>query len=455
MPRARAHAARVHPETRYAETSGGYVAYQVFGDGPINVIFGTPWAWNIEAMWEEPRVELFFRRLSSFSRVAIFDKRGTGVSDPVPLGALPTIEQWSDDFRAVLDDLTWDRAALIAAAESSFTGTVFAASHPDRIAALVIIGGYACGTRKDDFRPGLPPRLIDITVDNVRATALGTFDATSTLAPSTVGDEAFRRWFQRFYRMSTPPTAIARMFRNGLEWDVRSILSTIRVPTLVLHRAEDRWVLVGQGRYLAEHIPGATYVELPGADNLFFAGEQTLLLDEIQGFLTGVRGVPEIDRVLATVLFTDIVASTDRAAEMGDRRWRETLDAHDRLVQAHVEHFRGKHIKTTGDGVLATFDGPARAIRCARAIADEVDGKLGIEIRAGLHTGEVELRGDDIGGLSVAIAARVMAEAGPGECITSITVKDLVIGSGLEFEDRGAHELKGVPGEWRLFVVRS
>jgi class 3 adenylate cyclase len=387
--------------------------------------------------------------------VAIFDKRGTGVSDPVPLGALPTLERWADDFGVVMDDLGWERAALVVASESSATGTVFAASHPDRVSALVLVNGFACGVRKDDFPHGLPTRMVDRAVEYVLNSFLGSEDWTAILAPGAAGDDDFRRWFKRFQRLSAPPTAAARMYRSGLEWDVRSVLPTIRVPTLVLHSAEDRWTRVGQGRYFAEHIRGATFVELRGGDHVFYVADQDSVLDEIQSFLTGVRGSPETDRVLATVLFTDIIASTDRAAEVGDRRWRETLDAHDRLVHAYVEHFRGRRIKTTGDGVLATFDGPARAIRCARAIADEVRGKLGIEIRAGLHTGEVELRGDDIGGISVALAARVMAEAGPGECVASSTVKDLVVGSGIQFDDRGAHELKGVPGEWRLYSVRS
>jgi class 3 adenylate cyclase len=245
------------------------------------------------------------------------------------------------------------------------------------------------------------------------------------------------------------------MFRNGFSWDVRSALGAISVPSLVIHHAGNRYMPVGHGRYMGEHIEGATYVELPGADHAFYAGDQGAILDEIQGFLTGVRGSPDIDRVLATVLFTDIVSSTERAAELGDRRWREALDVHDRLVQAHIEQFRGRRIKATGDGVLATFDGPARAIRCTRAIGDEIRRKLGIEIRAGLHTGEVEIRDDDIGGIAVALAARVMAEAGSGDVLVTSTVKDLVFGSGIEFDDRGTHALKGVPGEWRLYAVKA
>ena len=440
----------MQPETQFAAGPEGQVGYQVFGEGPIDVLFAPPWPWNIEVMWEEPRIERFFHRLASFSRVIIFDQRGTGVSDPVPLGALPTLEEWTDDIRVVLDAAGCQRAAVVGAESNSLMGILFAASHPERTTALIVLNGCACGVRKVDYAPGIPTHLVDQAAE-----WFSRRDWAPLLAPSASDDDGFRSWMSRFARLSVAPSAIERMFRNGLSWDVRSALPTISVPSLVLHRAGNRYLPAGHGRYMAEHIADATYVELPGEDHVFYIGDQDSILDEIQGFLTGVRGSPEIDRVLATVLFTDIVASTDRAAELGDRRWRETLDAHDRLVHAHVEHFRGKRIKTTGDGVLATFDGPARAIRCARAIADEVRRKLNIEIRAGLHTGEVELRDDDIGGIAVALAARVMAEAGPGECIASSTVKDLVVGSGIAFEDRGTHELKGVPGEWRLYAVGS
>ena len=442
-----------YPETMFAAGPEGQVAYQVFGEGPIDLLFVLPWLWNIEVMWEEPRIERFMKRLGSFSRVIVFDKRGTGVSDPVPLGALPTLEQWTDDIPAVLDAAGSERAAIIASDEGVQMALVFAAAHPERSTALVSIDGAACYLRRDGYPAGLPVELIDAAVDVVTGPERGDWGSLRT--PSLIGDEHYRRWYSRFMRLSAPPSAMARMFRNGMDWDVRAVLSAIRVPTLIAHHAENKYMRIGHARYLADHIRDARLVELPGADDGFWAGDQEALLDEIQGFLTGVRGSPDIDRVLATVLFTDIVASTDRAAELGDRRWREALDAHDRLVRSHIEHFRGRRIKTTGDGVLATFDGPARAIRCARAIGDEVRRKLGIEIRAGLHTGEVELRDDDIGGIAVALAARVMAEAGPGELVVSSTVKDLVVGSGIEFDDRGMHELKGVPGEWRLYAVTS
>ncbi len=440
----------MQPETQFAAGPEGQIAYQVFGEGPIDVLFAPPWAWNIEVMWEEPRIERFFRRLASFSRVIVYDKRGTGVSDPVPLGALPTIEEWTDDIGVVLDEVGSERAAVIAANESSFMGILFAASHPERATALIILDGSACVSQKDDYPPGLPLHLLDRAFEWFKGR-----DWATLVAPSLAKDDKFRRWMRRFGRLSLAPSFLERLVPSTLAWDVRSVLPAISVPSLVLHRVGNRYYLVGHGRSMGEHITGVAYVELPGADHAFYAGDQDSILDEIQGFLTGVRGSPDIDRVLATVLFTDIVSSTDRAAELGDRRWREALDAHDRIVRSHVEHYRGRLIKTTGDGVLATFDGPARAIRCARAIGDEIRETLGIELRAGLHTGEVELRDDDIGGIAVALAARVMAEAGSGGVLVSSTVKDLVVGSGLEFDDRGAHELKGIPGEWRLFAVKA
>jgi class 3 adenylate cyclase len=438
------------PETRFAQGPEGQIAYQVFGEGLIDMFFSPPWAWNIEVMWEEPRIERFFRRLASFSRVIVYNKRGTGVSDPVALGALPTLEAWTDDITVVLDAVGSDRAAIVAANDSSFMGVLFAASHPERSTALIVIDGAACVARKEDYPFGLPSHRVEKAVAWVLAR-----DWAPLVAPSAAGDEGYRRWLRRFARLSVPPASLNAITRSSLGWDVRQVLPTVSVPTLVLHRTGDHFYLVGHGRYLGEQIAGATYVELPGDDHAFYAGDQEVIVDEIQGFLTGVRGSPDFDRVLATVLFTDIVASTDRAAELGDHRWREALDTHDHLVQAHLEQFRGRHIKTTGDGVLATFDGPARAIRCARAIGEEIRKKLSLEIRAGLHTGEVELRDDDIGGIAVALAARVMAEAGPSEVIVSSTVKDLVVGSGIEFQDRGAHELKGVPGQWHLYSVKK
>ncbi len=445
------------PETRFAKGPEGYVGYQVFGGGELDVLFFPPWVWNVDAMWEEPRIERFFRRLASFSRVMVLNIRGTGVSNPVPLGAFPTLEEWSDDLRVVLNDVGSESAAAIGASESAgASGAVlFAALHPERVQALVVVNGSVAGTRRDDYPAGFPARLVDQAVQTLGEPGSVRDVWVPLLVPSLAGDERFCRWMERFVRLSIHPSLIGLMLRTGFEMDIRSALPTIQVPTLIIHRAGNRYMRVGHGRYLAEHITGAKYVELPGEDHFFFAGDTDELLDEIEAFLTGRKGLPEIDRILSTVLFTDIVDSTKRAAEMGDRRWREMLDAHESLSQREVERFRGRLIKTTGDGMLATFDGPARAIRCARSLADEARALGGMEVRAGLHTGEVELRGEDVGGIAVHIAARVMAEARPGEVMVSGAVPPLVAGSGIEFEDRGERALKGVPGEWRLFAVRS
>ncbi|MGH2784892.1 MAG: adenylate/guanylate cyclase domain-containing protein [Actinomycetota bacterium] len=441
------------PETRYARTPEGAVAYQVIGEGPLDLVFIPDWMTNISVWWEQPLIERFLRRLASFSRLIVFDKRGTGVSDPVPLGALPTLEQWMDDVRAVMDTAGSERAAIFG--HGTPGALVFAAAHPERTVALAIAEGWARGTRADDYPAGLPQRFSDQAIEFMTGVwELEDWPVLPFTSPSLPRDPDFLRWFARYRILCMSPATQERVFRWNFDVDVRSVLPTINVPTLVLHRKGDQLFPPAHGRYLAEHIQGSTYVELPGDDYTWFAGDQDSLLDEVQAFFTGVRGSPEVDRVLSTVLFTDLVDSTERAAELGDRHWREILDRHDAIVRTHVEHFRGKVIQTTGDGVLATFDGPARAIRCTRAISEEVRD-LGMEVRSGLHTGEVELRGKDIGGIAVALAARVMAEAGPSEVLVSSTVKDLVVGSGIEFDERGPHKLKGVPGEWRLFAVKS
>jgi pimeloyl-ACP methyl ester carboxylesterase len=431
------------------------VAYQVFGDGPLDVVLIPEWTTHVDLWWEEPHVVRFFRRLGSFSRVIVYDKRGTGASDPVPLGAAPNIEQWMDDVVLVMDAAGVERAALLGASVGSLVALTLAASKPERVNALVVASGSACLARKEGYPPGLPRRL-EPRVLRLHSEGFGSAanPYVSPTFPSLAEDDAFRRWYARLQRIALTPAVADQIIRWGFEVDVRSVLPTIRVPTLVLHRTGDRFYPIGHGRYLAEHIPSAKFVELPGEDHAFYSGDIDQLLDEVQAFLTGVRRVPDIDRILATVLFTDLVGSTALAAELGDRRWLELLDAHDEIARAQVAAFRGQLIKATGDGIVASFDGPARAIRCAHAIAGQVR-TLGVEVRAGLHTGEVELRGEDIGGIAVHLAARVMGHAGADEILVSSTVRDLVVGSGIEFEDRGMYALKGVPDEWRLLAVRG
>jgi class 3 adenylate cyclase len=450
---AREQSATVQPETRYAPSRDGYIAYQVVGDGPLDLVFIPFWTSNIEVMWEEPSLVRFLRALSTFSRVLCFDKRGTGVSDPVPLAALPTLEEWMDDVRAVMDAGGSKRAALLGSGEGGQMAMLFAASHPERVSALILVDTCARYLRDVDYPWGLPADRVPRFLRRLEE-LWGTGRFVDHLAPSVAHDDRFRRWYGRYERLMSGPRAMATMYAAHLERDLRGMLPSIRVPTLVLHRVGDRQIRIGHGRYLAQHIPAAKYVELPGKDHLFYVGDTETMLGEIEEFLTGVRPLPESGRVLATVLFTDIVTSTERSAQVGDRRWKDLLDQHDTLIRRELERHRGRLVKNTGDGILATFDGPARGIRCAQAIATGVKA-LGIEVRAGLHTGEVELRGDDVTGMGVNIAARVMDAAGPGAVVVSSTVKDLVAGSGVHFADRGAHHLRGVPGEWRLFVVET
>jgi class 3 adenylate cyclase len=441
-----------YPQTHFAAGPEGQVAYQIFGSGSLDLLFLPPWIWSIEVMWENPRIERFLKRLAGFSRVIVYDKRGTGVSDPVPLGAIPTIEQWADDIGVVLDAAGCQRAAIVANMEAVQMALIFAAMHPERSSALVTLDGAACYLRHDDFPIGMPEKLVDRNVQLVMSMGA---EWPRFFAPSLAEDTEFKTWFARFRRLAVAPSLGPLIFRTGHYWDVRAALPAITVPTLVIHHTDNQYFHVDQAHYLASQIRDAKLVQVPGVDGHFYAGDQDASLGEIEAFLTGERTLPEEDRVLATVLFTDIVNSTKRSAEMGDKKWREALDAHDKIAASQVGRQRGRLIKTTGDGVLATFDGPARAIKCACALGDEIREKLGLEIRSGLHTGEIELRGKDIGGIAVALAARVMSEAGPLEVVVSSTVKDLVVGSGIEFDQRGRQSLKGVPGEWRLYLVRQ
>ncbi|MBI2155204.1 MAG: adenylate/guanylate cyclase domain-containing protein [Candidatus Rokubacteria bacterium] len=437
------------PKTRYAKSGDVHVAYQVVGEGPLDLVFVPGFVSHLEFDWEVPGIARFLQRLASFSRLIRFDKRGTGLSDRPP--GVPTLEQRMDDVRTVMDAVGSEKAALLGISEGGPMSLLFAATYPQRTSALILYGSYARRAWAPDHPFGKTAAEMDRVLEALERD-WGGGAAIDIWAPSKLADERFTQLRANYLRLAASPGAAVAIIRMNMEIDVRHILPAIRVPTLVIHRTGDRLTHVEQARYMAEHIVGANLVELPGIDHTPYVDGDPIL-DEVEEFLTGVRHRAEPDRVLATVLFTDIVGSTERAAELGDRGWRDLLQSHHALVRRELARFRGREIDTAGDGFLATFDGPARAIRCAGAISDAVR-QLGIEIRAGLHTGECEIMGDRIGGIAVHIGARVAAMAAPGEVLVSSTVKDLVAGSGLEFEDRGTHTLKGIPGEWRLFAVR-
>jgi len=439
------------PETRYTRSGEISIAYQVVGGKPFDLIWVPGWISNVEESWEVPEYAHFLHRLASFSRLILFDKRGTGLSDRVSNDRLPTLERRMDDVRAVLDAVGSERAAVVGASEGGNLSILFAATYPERVHALVLVGVYAKRLWSPDYPWAPTPEQRELDTQVIEREWAGEMDV-SQLAPSAAADPALMRRITTFFRRSASPGAAVALNRMNAEIDTRSVLPTIRVPTLVLQRAGDREVKAEEERWIASQIPDAKYVELAGDDHLPWLGDSDALLDEVEEFLTGIRSGPDPDRILATVLFTDIVGSTERAAALGDRRWRELLAAHRATVRHQLEHWRGQEIDTTGDGFLASFDGPARAIRCACAIRDQVR-TLGLEIRAGVHTGECERVGAKLEGLAVHTGARVAALAGPSEVLVSRTVKDLVAGSGIEFESRGVHALKGVPGEWQLFSV--
>jgi class 3 adenylate cyclase len=441
------------PETRYARTSGGRIAYQVLGDGPMDIAFVGEWIQNIDVMWERRAIAEFLRSLASLGRLICFDKRGHGVADDVPNGGTPTLEQHVDDTRNVLDEVHSRRAVIFGdGSGGGATAILFAATYPERTQALILHNSFARYLRDSDYPWGLPVELVPRLVQDYDR-IFGTGAVVDFLAPSRAGDEEFRSWYARYERLCVRPTKqVGALGTSLIRIDVRSALASIQVPTLVLHRAENPWVRVEHGRYLAETISGAEYRELPGDEHFYYAGDHRQLLAEISEFLTGVREAPETDRMLATVVFTDIVASTAHTAEIGDREWRELLETHNTVVRGQLAKFRGREVNTTGDGFLATFDGPARAVRCARAITEEVKS-LGLNLRSGIHTGECERVGEDVTGIAVDIAARIASLADAGQTLVSSTVKDLVVGSGLEFDAQDPRELKGVPGAWQLFEV--
>jgi pimeloyl-ACP methyl ester carboxylesterase len=437
------------PKTQYARSGDVNIAYQVLGEGPRDLVLVPGWVSNIEVFWEEPALARFLTRLASFTRLVLFDKRGTGLSDRV--SDLPNLETRMDDVRAVLDTVGSQHAAMAGYSEGGPMCALFAATYPQRTTALIMIGSYARRIAAPDYPWGPTMEEHEKFIDLCQRDWGGPV-GIELRAPSVAGDERFRQWWARMLRSGASPGAVVKLMRMNAEMDVRHILPAIRVPTLIMHAVGDRALDVRGSRYMAQKIPDARYVELPSDDHLPWLTDADIIIDEIEEFLTGVRHRPEPDRVLATVLFTDIVRSTELAAKLGDRRWHDTLDSHNAIVRRELDRFRGREVHLTGDGFLATFDGPARAIRCATSICDTVR-PLGLEIRAGLHTGECEVIGDDVGGIAVHLGARVAAHARPSEVLVSQTVKDLVSGSGLRFADRGRHALKGIPGEWRLFAV--
>jgi pimeloyl-ACP methyl ester carboxylesterase len=448
----------VGPETRYAKTADGvHIAYQVVGDGPLDLVFVMGWTSNVEAMWEEPDLARFLARLASFSRLIVFDKRGVGLSDRVSDTDFPTLETRMDDIGAVMEAARSERALIFGVSEGGPLSILFAATHPQRALGLVLFGTAARFAWAPDFPWGATDEVWRERLDRMDR-EWGTREFSEWVvatwgAPTMVRDERLVSWLTGYTRRAASPGAAMALSRMNRPIDVRHVLPAIHMPTLVLARTDDPDFHVESTRQMTEAIPGARLVEFPGSDHFFWVGNQDELLDEVEGFVKDLGDQEaELDRVLATVLFTDIVGSTERAAEVGDRRWRELLDNHRARIRPLIGRYRGREVDTAGDGFLATFDGPIRAIRCALA-ATEAVRDLGIEIRAGLHTGEVESVGEEIRGIAVHIGARVAGLAERSEVLVSSTVKDLVAGAALKFEDRGQPELKGIPGAWRLYRV--
>jgi class 3 adenylate cyclase len=439
------------PRTRYATSGDLDIAYQVVGEGPPDLVVVPPGLSLLDTGWDDAALARFWRRLASFSRLILLDKRGTGLSDRVT--GVPTLEERMDDVRAVMDAVGSERAAVLGGSEAGPITTLFAATYPERAAALILVGAIVKWLATPDFPWAFTAEQNESQLDYFERAWGSGRSAPRWFAPSLAGDPRAEEWAGRVERQTGTPSAMATFLAMNLRIDIRPILGTVSVPTLVIHRVGDLVADVRQGRYYAEHIRGAKYVELPGNDHWWWVGDADAVIDEVQEFLTGHRHEPEAERVLKTVLFTDIVGSTERASELGDRRWRELLDSHDRAIRGELDHYRGVEINTTGDGFVACFDGPARAIRCAQAIAARAP-EIGLEIRAGLHTGECELRGDNLAGIAVHVGARVAALAGPGEVLVTSTVRDLVAGSGIEFDAHGRSALKGVPGEWEILTAR-
>ncbi len=440
------------PETRYARSGDLHIAYQVVGDGPLDILWVPTWIWQIEHVWEERGIARMFRRLSSFGRVITFDRRGTGLSDSI--AGAPTLEEQMDDVVAVMDAVGSERAAVVAMLEAGSMACLFAATHPERTRALVLYEATPRMTKAPGYDWPLSREEREASIERLREN-WGSGTWILGLSSDMEDNRPLKAWAGKLERLAASPGTAIELFRMHSDVDVRPVLPSIQAPTLILDRPADKWIDSRHAGYLADHVPGARLVELPGEDTLPFGPGQDALIDEVEEFLTGARHAPDAERILATIMFSDIVDSTRRAAEMGDRRWRSLLESMEASMKQELERFRGRIVKTMGDGMLATFDGPARAIRCAAAVRDGAEAGFGVVVRSGLHTGEIELLGDDVGGLAVNIGARVGALAEPREVLVSNTVKDLVVGSGIDFEDRGEHELKGVPGSWRLWAATA
>jgi pimeloyl-ACP methyl ester carboxylesterase len=441
------------PETRYVKSGDVHIAYQVIGNGPTDLVFVPGFVSNVQAVWDFTEHANFLRRLASFCRLIIFDKRGTGMSDRG--SQLFSLEQRMADVQAIMDDVGLERAALFGISEGGPMSILFAASYPQRTAGLIVYGSYAKRSWAPDYPFGWKEERWKVVLDNIDR-HWGTPEGVnlSMWAPSIMHDEQVSARATAYFRAAASPGAVLAVMNMNREIDVRHVLPSVHVPTLILHRVDERVLDIEHARYLAQHIPQARLVELPGIDHMPWIGDSEAIVQEMEEFLTGARQIPEPERVLATVLFTDIVESTERAAAIGDRKWRELLESYQSVVREQLGRFRGREIDTAGDGFLASFDGPARAIRCAAAVRER-SRSLGMEIRAGLHTGECEVMGEKLGGIAVHIGSRVAGKAAPGEIVVSQTVRDLVAGSGLSFAERGAHALKGVPGEWRLYAYVS
>jgi pimeloyl-ACP methyl ester carboxylesterase/class 3 adenylate cyclase len=439
------------PRTRYAKSGELDIAYQVLGNGPVDLVVIPPGLSIMDTSWDDARLSRFWTDLAAFTRLILLDKRGTGLSDRV--SGVPTLEERMDDVRVVMDAVGSERAALLGGSEAGPITCLFAATYPKRVTSLILVNAMVKSLATEDFPWGFTDDSLEVILKYIEGSWGSGLSGEQYFAPSLAGSPGVREWVGRTESATGTPSAMATLMAMNALIDIRPVLAAISAPTLVVHRVDDRVIDVHNGRYFADKIPDAKYVELPGQDHWWWVGDADAVIDEIQEFLTGRRKEPEIERVLKTVLFTDIVNSTEQAARLGDKRWREVLDLHDQAIRLELDHYRGEEINTTGDGFFACFDGPARGIRCAQAIAEGA-GRFGLEIRAGLHTGECELRHDDIAGIAVHVGARVAALAGAGEVFVTSIVRDLVAGSGIEFTDRGCHTLKGVPGEWQVLAAQ-